>query len=96
MGFPFSIIEDFFRTIAILALFGILYLIGQGILNLIWKPIDKIQEKKIQKKDRSTNDSIKVRPKKSTQKIKKKSSSKNKSKDEDIVWINPVNIYKNK
>jgi len=96
MGFPFSIIEDFFRTIAILALFGILYLIGQGILNLIWKPIDKIQEKKNQKKDRLTNDSSKAKPKKSSQRKKKKSSSKTKSKDEDIEWINPINVYKRK
>jgi hypothetical protein len=96
MGFPFSIIEDFFRTIAILALFGILYLIGQGILNLIWKPIDKIQEKKNQKKDKSTKNLTKTKPKKISQTKKKRSSSKSKSKNEDIEWINPVNIYKNK
>ncbi len=88
MGFPFSIIEDFFRTIAILALFGILYLIGQGILNLIWKPIDKMEEKKKQKKVALSNNLSKdnskgLQPKKRKKVAKKTTNTKNKN----LKWV---------
>ena len=78
------IIEDFFRTIAILALFGILYLIGQGILNLIWKPIDRMEEKKKQKKvalsDNLSKDNSKVPQSKKRKKVAKKTTNtKNKN-----------------